>query len=40
MIGLPPGTTDTFCGPTAIPRVRLTSAAIASRSSGSPCVGP
>ena len=39
MIGLPPGTTETCSGPTRMPRVRLTYAAIASRSSGRPCGG-
>src|SRR5689334_11614600 len=40
MTGFPPGTTHTCCGPTFTPRVRETYAAIDSRSSGSPCVGP
>ena len=40
MIGLPPGTTQTFSAPTVMPRVREMYAAIASRSSGKPGVGP
>jgi len=40
MIGLPPGTTEMLRGPTEMPRVRDTVAAIASRNSGSPGVGP
>ena len=39
MMGLPPGTTETCCGPTGMPRVRETCAAMASRKSGWPCGG-
>src|SRR6476646_7145200 len=40
MTGFPPGTTHTCCGPTFTPLVREIYAAMDSRSSGSPCVGP
>jgi hypothetical protein len=40
MIGLPPGTTTTFLPVTVMPRVREMYAAIASRKSGNPGVGP
>ena len=40
MIGLPPGTTHTLSAPTGMPRVVETYAAMASRSSGNPGVGP
>ena len=40
MIGLPPGTTHTFSAPTVMFLVREMYAAMASRSSGKPWVGP
>ena len=40
IIGFPPGTTQTCDAFATIPRVSETCAAIASRSSGNPCVGP
>ncbi len=40
MIGLPPGTTHTLSAPTAMFLVREMYAAMVSRSSGKPCVGP
>ena len=40
MIGLPPGTTQTFEPETVMPRVRETYSAMAARNSGNPLVGP